>query len=127
MNFFRWEPHRDDPEKCHFDFWTMTYPVEGNRVYTERTAERAVELKDAEFEHMVYPDDPRLENLSDTVVYQDWGLTKGQKGGWAFTRLSRAHLGKPRNPCASLSRSAERLSGRETTLEKIARPVSYSI
>ena len=82
MNFFRWEPHRDDPEKCHFDFWTMTYPVEGNRVYTERTAERAVELKDAEFEHMVYPDDPRLENLSDTVVYQDWGLTKGQKGGW---------------------------------------------
>lgn len=82
LSLFRYEPHRDDPEKCHFDFWTMAHDTKSAETYTVRTATRALEVKDAEFEHMVYPDDPRLEKLSDTVVFQDWGLNKGQKDGW---------------------------------------------
>ena len=80
--FARWEPHRDDPEKCYFDYWTMTYPVEGMDEWRERTSEEAVKVAEAEFEWREYDEGRGVQDLSGEVVYQDWALMQGQKDGW---------------------------------------------
>ena len=92
MSLFRWEPDRDDPEKCTFDLWTMTYPIEGQKEYTVRTDERPFEVKEAEFEHMVYDKGEGVDGLTDTVVYQDWALNSGQVDGWRSRGYQEPHL-----------------------------------
>jgi phenylpropionate dioxygenase-like ring-hydroxylating dioxygenase large terminal subunit len=82
MSFFRWEPHPKDPEKCYFDLWNFAYPVEGQEAYVHRTAQRALEMKEAEFEFREYDEGRGVADLSDQVVYQDWQLTAGQQAGW---------------------------------------------
>ncbi|MFN3232070.1 MAG: aromatic ring-hydroxylating oxygenase subunit alpha [Alphaproteobacteria bacterium] len=82
FGLFRWEPHRDDPEKCYFDYWTMTYPVEGQDSYTHRTSADPLETKEAEFELRDYDGGKGVQDLKGEVVYQDWGLMPGQKDGW---------------------------------------------
>jgi len=80
---FRWEPHPTDPEKCFFDLWVMSYPVEGQTTYTHRTSRREVELREAEAQDVRdYGEGRGVADLSDTVVFQDWGLTAGQQAGW---------------------------------------------
>jgi len=81
---FRWEPHPTDPEKCVFDYWVMTYPIEGEESHVGRTATVAVDVKEAELEHMSYDGGKGItdESLIDSVVYQDWSLNAGQTEGW---------------------------------------------
>jgi phenylpropionate dioxygenase-like ring-hydroxylating dioxygenase large terminal subunit len=82
-SFFRWEPHPTDPEKCFFDLWVMAYPVEGHGTYLHRTAGRALEMKEAQVQDCREYDNGRgVLDLSDQVVFQDWGLTAGQQAGW---------------------------------------------
>ncbi|MGE4061493.1 MAG: SRPBCC family protein, partial [Sphingomonadales bacterium] len=71
ISLFRWEPHPDDPEKCFFDLWMMTYPVEGQRYYLHRTAQRPIEIKEADFEMREYDHGRGVMDLSDQVVFQD--------------------------------------------------------
>ncbi|MGE0667818.1 MAG: SRPBCC family protein [Sphingomonadales bacterium] len=82
MSFFRWEPHPSDPEKCYFDYWMLAYPVEGRGAYTHRTASTPYEFKEAEPEFRDYNGGKDVQDLADTVVFQDWGLTEGQQAGW---------------------------------------------
>jgi phenylpropionate dioxygenase-like ring-hydroxylating dioxygenase large terminal subunit len=82
MGMFRWEPHRDDPEKCHFDLWEFAYPVEGHQGYVPRLAKTVLEMKEAPLDHRAYDEGRGVMDLSDTVVFQDWGLTAGQQAGW---------------------------------------------
>ncbi len=82
MSVFRWEPHPTDPEKCTFDLWTMTYPVEGQTSYVVRTDTSASEVKEAEHRRMTYKEGKGVEGLEDSVVYQDWALNAGQTEGW---------------------------------------------
>lgn len=82
MGMFRWEPHPTDPEKCSFDLWEMTYPVEGEGEFLARTARRALEVKEAEFDHRVYNEGRDVQDLDDSVVFQDWLLNAGQTEGW---------------------------------------------
>jgi nitrite reductase/ring-hydroxylating ferredoxin subunit len=79
---WRWEPHPTDPEKCFFDQWTMAYPVEGMEGFVNRTARKAMEIKEAELDFRVYGDGSSVQDLSDQVVFQDWQLTQGQRTGW---------------------------------------------
>jgi len=83
LTLFRWEPHPTDPEKCSFDYWVLTYPVKGQEGYAVRTSTTSVEVKEAEFEHLVYKDGIDQDaSLMDSVVFQDWGLNAGQTEGW---------------------------------------------
>jgi phenylpropionate dioxygenase-like ring-hydroxylating dioxygenase large terminal subunit len=80
---FRWEPHPTDPEKCFFDLWVLTYPIEGQTTYIHRTSRQPVELKEVEVQDVREYDEGRgVADLSDLVVFQDWGLTFGQRTGW---------------------------------------------
>jgi len=82
MSIFRWEPDPKDPEKCTFDLWNLSYPVEGKESYVVRTDKTPSEMKEAEHEHMVYNDGEGTPGLEDSVVYQDWSLNAGQTEGW---------------------------------------------
>ena len=82
MSIFRWEPDPKDPEKCTFDLWNLSYPVEGKESYVVRTDKTPSEMKEAEHEHMVYKDGEGTPGLEDSVVYQDWSLNAGQTEGW---------------------------------------------
>ena len=80
--FFRWEPHPKDPEKCFFDLWTMTYPVQGEDTFLNRLAENALTIEEAEFDFREYDNGNGVADLYDNVVYQDWQLNAGQITGW---------------------------------------------
>jgi nitrite reductase/ring-hydroxylating ferredoxin subunit len=82
FTLFRWEPHRDDPEKCYFDLWSMTYPVKGMNSYVHRTAQKAVKVEEAEYDFREYDNGQGVQDLSDQVVFQDWELNAGLKAGW---------------------------------------------
>ena len=82
MGMFRWEPHPTDPEKCTFDLWEMTYSVEGEGDFLARTARRALKIEEAEFDHRVYDGGKGVQDLDDSVVFQDWALNDGQTEGW---------------------------------------------
>ena len=79
---FRWEPHATDPEKCYFDLWSMTYPVEGRKDYVHRTARVPLKIEEAEYEFREYDNGRGVQDLSDQVVFQDWQLNAGQTTGW---------------------------------------------
>ena len=79
--FFRWEPHPKDPEKCFFDLWTMTYPVQGEDTFLNRLAENALTIEEAEFDFREYDNGNGVADLYDNVVYQDWQLNAGQITG----------------------------------------------
>ena len=82
FTIFRWEPHPTDPEKCFFDEWPMTYPVEGMENYVHRTARNALKVEEAEFDFREYDNGNGVQDLSDGVVFQDWQLNAGQTTGW---------------------------------------------
>jgi phenylpropionate dioxygenase-like ring-hydroxylating dioxygenase large terminal subunit len=79
---FRWEPHPTDPEKCYFDIWSMTYPVEGIEETVHRTARNPLKFAEAEYDFRVYDNGQGVLDLSDQVVFQDWMLNAGQTTGW---------------------------------------------
>jgi phenylpropionate dioxygenase-like ring-hydroxylating dioxygenase large terminal subunit len=80
MGFFRWEPHPDDPEKCYFDLWEFAYPAQNS--YRGRLTQTTLEMKEAELDFRVYTGPEAVADLSDRVVFQDWGLSPGQQAGW---------------------------------------------
>ncbi|MEN3951857.1 aromatic ring-hydroxylating dioxygenase subunit alpha [Iodidimonas sp. SYSU 1G8] len=80
MGFFRWEPHPDDPEKCFFDLWEFAYPAKNS--YRGRLTQTTLEMKEAELDFRVYTGPEAVADLSDRVVFQDWGLSPGQQAGW---------------------------------------------
>ena len=80
MSFFRWEPHRDDPEKCYFDLWELAFPIDGQ--YRARLTEFAVEMKEADYDFRIYSGPEAVADLHDQVVFQDWALAPGQQAGW---------------------------------------------
>ncbi len=77
----RWEPHPTDPEKCLFDLWSMVYPVDGLDVQVPRTGIHAFKVEEAPFEFRDYDGGRGVPELSDQVVFQDWGLTNGLQRG----------------------------------------------
>ncbi len=82
FGLFRWEPHPTDPEKCYFDNWTMTYPVEGIEETVNRTAQNPLKFEEAEYDFRNYDNGQGVLDLSDQVVFQDWMLNAGQTTGW---------------------------------------------
>ena len=82
FQLWRWEPHPTDPQKCYFDQWTMSYPVEGKSKMVPRTAQNPLAMAEATFDFRVYDQGQGVTDLGDQVVYQDWQLTAGQQAGW---------------------------------------------
>ncbi|MGE0666944.1 MAG: SRPBCC family protein [Sphingomonadales bacterium] len=80
MGFFRWEPHPSDPEKCFFDLWEFAYPAKNT--YRGKLTSTTLEMKEAELDCRVYTGPEAVMDLSDRVVFQDWGLAPGQQAGW---------------------------------------------
>jgi phenylpropionate dioxygenase-like ring-hydroxylating dioxygenase large terminal subunit len=82
MSMFRWVPHASDPEKCYFDLWNMTYPVEGRDTYVHRTSKTPIKVEEVEFDFREYDNGRGVMDLSDQVVFQDWQLVPGMQAGW---------------------------------------------
>jgi phenylpropionate dioxygenase-like ring-hydroxylating dioxygenase large terminal subunit len=82
VGIFRWEPHPTDPEKCFFDEWSLTYPVEGVEQNVHRTAINALKVEEAELDFREYDNGNGVQDLYDQVVFQDWQLNAGQTTGW---------------------------------------------
>jgi hypothetical protein len=82
MGMFRWEPHATDPEKCYFDMWQMTYPVEGIEETVHRTARIPLKIREAEYDFREYDNGQGVLDLSDQVVFQDWLITAALQSGW---------------------------------------------
>ncbi len=82
FGMFRWEPHANDPEKCYFDLWSMSYPVAGMEDYVHRTAQRALKFEEAEYDFREYDNGQGVLDLSDQVVFQDWQLNAPMRAGW---------------------------------------------
>ena len=103
FGLFRYEPHPTDPEKCFFDMWSMSYPVEGVDEFLNRTATLAMKMEEAEYDYREYDNGKGVEDLEGLVVWQDWQLSPGQTKGWRSrgyqepylanqeTRLRRSH------------------------------------
>jgi phenylpropionate dioxygenase-like ring-hydroxylating dioxygenase large terminal subunit len=89
---FRWEPHPTDPQKCFFDLWTMTYPVQGQEQFLNRLAEQALTIEEAEYDFRNYDNGNGVTDLKDDVVFQDWQLNAGQKTGWHSRGYQEPHL-----------------------------------
>jgi len=79
---FRWEPHPTDPEKCFFDLWSMTYPIDGMERFVNRTARYGHKIEEAEYDYREYDNGNGVQDLDDQVVFQDWELNAGQTTGW---------------------------------------------
>ena len=82
FSVYRWEPHPTDPEKCFFDFWTLTHPIEGQDTFVKRTANVPVKVEECEFDYRDYDKGMGVTDVADQVVFQDWGLSAGQQSGW---------------------------------------------
>jgi phenylpropionate dioxygenase-like ring-hydroxylating dioxygenase large terminal subunit len=80
MGFFRWEPHPSDPEKCYFDLWEFAYPAKNT--YRGKLTSTTLEMKEADLDCRVYTGPEAVMDLSDRVVFQDWGLAPSQQAGW---------------------------------------------
>jgi phenylpropionate dioxygenase-like ring-hydroxylating dioxygenase large terminal subunit len=80
LMFFRTEPHHEDPNKCTFDMWLMSYPVEGQ---TEAHSVMAgmQPLREAEMERRAFDGGSSVPEIAGSIVYQDMMLAEGQQRG----------------------------------------------
>ena len=79
--FFRSEPHPDDPEKCYFDLWCMTFPVEGQEVAESIMAGPKPVKECATCEHRDFDGGRGIPELAGQIVYQDMELAEGMQAG----------------------------------------------
>ena len=79
-----WEPHPNDPEKCSFEYWDLTYPNEIQKAFRPKFSNVLFEVKEAqELERYTYDEVHGIDSIAkNTVIYQDWGLSPGQQAGW---------------------------------------------
>jgi len=78
--FFRTEPHPDDPNRCTFDLWCMSYPVAGQTEVESIMAGRTP-LREAEMEHRSFDNGRGVPEIEGQIVYQDMMLAEGQQRG----------------------------------------------
>ncbi len=80
LMLFRTEPHPDDPNKCTFDLWLMSYPVAGQ---TEAHSVMAgiQPMEEAEMEHRAFDGGRGVPEIEGAIVYQDMMLAEGQQRG----------------------------------------------
>ena len=77
------EPDRDDPEKCNFEYWDLSYPDPNGAGFRPKFSNIVFEVKEAELEQYTYDEVHDIESISkNTVIYQDMELSEGQKAGW---------------------------------------------
>jgi hypothetical protein len=81
VHFFRTEPHRDDPEKCTFDYWFLAPRVEG--MHELMTACGMRPLEEAEHESFEYTEGASVEdNILGSFVEQDLSVAVNQQLGF---------------------------------------------
>jgi phenylpropionate dioxygenase-like ring-hydroxylating dioxygenase large terminal subunit len=78
--FFRTEPHPDDPNRCTFDLWCMSYPVAG-QTEVESIMAGITPLREAELEHRAFDGGRGVPEIEGQIVYQDMMLAEGQQRG----------------------------------------------
>ena len=89
--FFRTEPHPDDPVKCTFDLWCMTYPVEGIDEVETMAGPKPVK-EAAECEHRSFDGGRGLADMAGQIVFQDMSLAEGQQRGLRSQGFDDAYL-----------------------------------
>lgn len=91
LMFFRTEPHPEDPGKCTFDMWLMSYPVEGQ---TEADSVMAgiQPLEEAELQHRAFDGGRGVPEIHGSIVFQDMMLAEGQQRGMKSRGYSDAYL-----------------------------------
>lgn len=80
MSFFRTEPHRDDPEKCYFDYWYLTHQVEGMDGIRTMLGVRPV--READYEFSVFDRGNGAPDMQGSVLLGDLGIAESQQRGW---------------------------------------------
>ena len=79
FSIFRTEPHITDPEKCTFDYWYFTLPVEGQESIETIVGTRPVEA--AEYEFFDYGSGMDLPDMEGSFLIQDLSVAIGQQRG----------------------------------------------
>lgn len=80
VSFYRTEPHRDDPEKCYFDYWFLLHPVDGQEEIGTMAGLRP--MREADFEASVFDGGRGVPDMAGTVLLGDLSIAEGQQRGW---------------------------------------------
>ena len=91
MILFRTEPHATDPNKCTFDLWVMSFPIQKVDNITRMGAyDDVVEV--TECDHRVFDGGRGLKDMEGQIFFQDMMLAEGQQRGLRSQGYEDAYL-----------------------------------